>query len=326
MLKVARMPKLRLTVDGGVFLESEQVRLAFDLVKVPKSTPDVVLVSHAHTDHYSTRALRAISSSSVIVMSRASRRIIDPLRRLRNVVEVNAGEAAEVGGLVIEAHEAGHILGSLQFAVELYGRRVVYTGDFNLEKRIILAPAPVLRADVLLIDATYGSPLYTFPERGELYAQVVSEVKERAGDREVMLRARKLGVAQEVTALLAMSTDFPIVVEPEIAELNAVYEEFGEILGRYASGDRPAPGAPLVARLSRKPPRGVYSLALTGWALRGGIPLSSHADFRQLIEYVRRSGAEVVVPFCGFREELAGYVSRELGVRAHSESAVIINL
>ncbi|MEZ0345153.1 MAG: MBL fold metallo-hydrolase [Infirmifilum sp.] len=318
------MRKVSVQVNKGVFLETSSTRVAFDPLTLKGKKPDLILVSHAHRDHYSPSLLRKVSQTTPILMSTASKRIIDPHGTLRNVREINPGETAEFNGIRVEAFHAGHILGSLQFRLEIAGIRVVYTGDFNMEKRVILEPGKPVKGDILFIDATYGLPIYVFPSRKELYSKLLSLIKE--DDGEVVLKARKLGVAQEVTALISMATRLPVLVEPEIAIYNQVFEEFGEFLGRYAISDTPTPGAPLVARLSRKFPRKIRTISLTGWATRGGLPLSSHGDFKQLVDYVRESNPQVVVPVCGFRKDFAAYVSGELGFQAVYSDEFILNM
>ena len=320
------MQELVLRVNKGVFLEFDTTLIALDPLVLPVKKPAIVLISHAHQDHYSPSVLRKLPPDTKIVMSVASRRIIDPRGILRNIVEVAPGEVIELGKARVEVFDAGHIIGSLQFLIDLGGREIVYTGDFNLERRIILKPATPIRSDILLMDATYGLPTYVFPSRKEIYSDLLSLIKKNNEKEEIALKARKLGVAQEVTALISMATHLPVLVEPEIAVYNEIYENFGEILGRYAISDKPAPGAPLVAKLSRKFPRKIRSIPLTGWATKSGIPLSSHGDFKQLVEYVKQSNPQLVIPVCGFREDFARHVSEELGFEASHEEEIIVKM
>ncbi len=317
------MMEVKLLINRGVFLETNSVKIAFDPLVLPPAKPQAILISHAHQDHYSVRVLRKLSN---IVMSRATREIIDPKGRLKNVIEVDPGENVEINGLVIETFHSGHIIGSLQFRITLGNATIVYTGDFNLEKRVVLQPATPLRGDLILIDGTYGHPAYVFPRRREIYEEIISRVKEVAEDGGIVLKARRLGVAQELTALISMSTNLPVIVEPAIAKYNEIYEKHGEILGRYAVSEEPRRGAPLIAQLSRRLPRNIPAIPVTGWALKTGFPLSSHADFSQLLEYVKRGEPQVVVPVCGFREDFSRYVRENLGVESYSGERISIKL
>jgi len=94
---------------------------------------------------------------------------------------------------------AGHILGSA--TVELCvgggtGRRLVYSGDLGRRGRPILRePDPVVEADVLLVESTYGDRLHALhPE--EILAGLVREAA--AGPRTLLVPAFAVGRTQEL--------------------------------------------------------------------------------------------------------------------------------
>jgi Cft2 family RNA processing exonuclease len=65
----------------------------------------------------------------------------------------------------------------------------------------------------------------------------------------------------------------------------------------------------------------------TGWALslRGrnaAFPLSSHADFEQLVSFIKACAPEKVYFFTGFAEELRRKVKSELGLDARAVSLI----
>jgi putative mRNA 3-end processing factor len=300
---------------GGIVVEAGGKRLLLDPTGIPDRKPDVVFVSHAHSDHCRPSVLRALKGVPK-VMSHATRDLVDPRRRLDSVVAVNAGEEVEVAGLQLEVHEAGHVIGSLQLRFDA-GATVVYTGDFNLERRVVMRPAPVLKADVLVIDATYGHHRYTFPPRPLLYKAIVQTVREAVEEgRGLALAARALGTGQELTALLSLVAKVVPFVEEKIAEKNRIYEKYGEVLGEYAVHSlRPPRGAIAVVPLSSDHPGAV---PCTGWAVGRGIPLSSHAGFSDLLRYVVESGVATIYAFSSFASSFASYISREMGVEAYA--------
>jgi putative mRNA 3-end processing factor len=305
---------IRIYRSGGIVVEAGGKRLLLDPTGIPDKKPDLVFVSHAHSDHCRPSVLRALSGIPK-VMSPATRDLVDPRRRLDNVVAVSAGEEVEVAGLQLEAHEAGHVIGSLQLRFNA-GATIVYTGDFNLERRIVMRPAPVLKADVLVIDSTYGHPSYSFPPRPRLYKAIVQAAREAVEEgRGVALAARVLGTGQELTALLSLVAKLVPFVEEKIAERNRVYEKYGEPLGEYAvHALKPPEGAVAVVSLSSNYPGAV---PCTGWAVKSGFPLSSHACFNDLIRYVEESRASIVYAFSGFAGRFADHVSHEIGIEAH---------
>jgi len=296
----------------GLYIVLERAVLLADPLSPPQEKINAILVSHAHSDHCNIKALLSVPNVPKL-MSRATRDLIDPRRKLKNVILLEPGDTVELGNVTIEAHEAGHVLGSLQFTIHSR-QSVVYTGDVNLERRVILPPGDLLKADVLIIEATYGRPEYTFPPREVLYRELLHVVKERLSEgKPLALGARKLGVAQEVTALLAHSGIAVPLVHPSIDRYNRLYEEYGVILGPYAVAEyvveKPVP---YVAPL-----RSGKTFPCTGWAAKysKGLPLSSHAGFDKLVRYALESGAESIYTVYGFAKCLAKFL-REEGLNA----------
>jgi len=306
---------LEIEYRGGILIKLGSTLVLADPVSTPPRRPDVVLVSHAHRDHYSSRTLRSLRGVPK-VMSPPTRDLVDSRRLLRGVIELKPGESVEVGDLQIEAEEAGHVIGSLQFRISWRTLEVVYTGDFNLQPRVILKPARVLKADVLIMEATYGDPRYVFPPRPSIYRMLLDLVRQRE-ESPPKLAGRTLGTAQELTALLALSRlGVTPVVHPRIGRVNYVYEKHGEFLGSYAVSEEleRVERAPAIVPLGWRRMRGDV-VVCTGWAVEWGgrwsAPLSSHADFEQLVEYAERSRAERVFTVYGYSRSLAEYLRRE---------------
>lgn len=302
---------LNIFYDKGIFVESRGRRVLIDPVGLPRKKPDVVLISHAHRDHCNKRVIQSLNVP--IILSEATRDFLG-LQASSNHIIVSPGEQVEVGGLQIEAHNAGHILGSLQFRISL-DKSVVYTGDFNFEPRIILNPADILKADVLIVEATYGHPRYVFPPRRELYPQLIEKVLKLLSEGlMVTLAARPLGVSQELTAVLSLSKVSVPIVHEKIWRYNVLYEKYGENLGRYLvyHSEKYVREKPLIAPLTVKRNK----ITCTGWSVtsRHGIPLSSHSDFKGIVRYVRKSQAEEIYTVYGFSKFLAEYLERELGI------------
>lgn len=82
-----------------------------------------------------------------------------------------------------------------------------------------------------------------------------------------------------------------------------------------------------VKKLSRA---GKNFIACTGWAITWkkltGLPLSSHADFNDLIRYITESNAEIIIPVYGFRKEFCSLLRNEYNMEAYDLSnKVVIN-
>lgn len=112
----------------------------------PRDLPaiDVVLLSHAHFDHFDLQTLNCFDNRTQII---TAARTGDILRRLRvrRITELEWGEAHTVhtadGELVVRAIEVNHLGPRLRsdthrgfngYVLERSGRRVIFSGDTNL--------------------------------------------------------------------------------------------------------------------------------------------------------------------------------------------------
>lgn len=224
-------------------------------------------------------------------------------------------------GLRFRILNAGHILGSSQLCVE-DGFTLVYTGDMNLAGGLTTGKAEVPRCDVLILEATFGSPRYVFPPRAEVLKEIRDWAEECfAKGRRPVLLAYALGKAQELTR--GLSGGLEIRVHETALKFHQRYESLGVNLGRYApyedgeDGDYVVITPPGTKGRWEGHPRAMVS----GWALDGNaarrygveeaFPVSDHSDFPSLLEYVEKAQPQVVYTVHGS----AGELSAELRAR-----------
>ena len=126
----------------------------------PRLGPEKVFVSHAHSDHTAAHREVILSSPTARLMQARV-----PGKRLEHVLDY--GQAAQFGengqSYSITLVPAGHIFGSAMSLIELEGTRLLYTGDFKLRRGLSAEPCQPARADVLIMETTYGRPQYVFP-------------------------------------------------------------------------------------------------------------------------------------------------------------------
>ncbi len=264
--------------------------------------------SHAHSDHAPRRPV-----GDGLIASKETRGLLGFPGEGKREFEFN--------GLRFRMLNAGHILGSSQLCVE-DGFTLVYTGDMNLAGGLTTGKADVPKCDVLILEATFGSPRYVFPPR----AEVLKEIRDWAegcfakGTRPVLL-AYALGKAQELTKGLSMNLE--IRVDPSVLRFNQRYEGLGVDLGRYAPYEEGEDGDYVVITPPgmRKKFDGYPRAMVSGWAMGGNasrrygvenaFPLSDHSDFPSLLEYVEKAEPQVVYTVHGS----AGELSEELRAR-----------
>ncbi len=214
-------------------------------------------------------------------------------------------EAVEFGGLRLTALPAGHCLGSAMLLAEDGERSLLYTGDFKLGPSSTSETAELPKADILIMESTFGRPHYRLPPRNAVIAQLMKLVHAALADgRTPVIHAYPLGKSQEVTKLLTDS-GVPVLQHPVVYAVSREYEKCGVVLGDFGEFDgRPLQGHAIVtlprgSKNHRLPGLGrTVSIAVTGWAADAAakyrlgvdhaLPLSDHADYDDLIETVRR--------------------------------------
>lgn len=283
--------------DGGLKLTRADLAVDFRR-RMPRA-----FVSHAHNDHMARHELAFCTP--------ATGELYQQRLGVRPVLELPYREPREWGGLRLTTYPAGHCLGSAMLLAEDDGRSLLYTGDFKLGESATSEQAELPRADILVLESTYGDPRYRFAPREELVQQLVDVVRRAlAAERTPIIEAYALGKAQEVTKLLT-NHGIAVLQHRSVFEISRVYERCGMPLGRVAEfTGLPLEGHALVVPPGKHRGAGLQGvrrpcrIAVTGWALGGGwsrrfgvdeaIPLSDHADFDELLEAVERVGAREV--------------------------------
>lgn len=280
-------------------------------------------VSHAHTDH-ARKHERIIATPETVLMYR-SRYPSVPARA------IPFGRRVKFGKATVELFPSGHMLGAAQILVEVGAVRIVYTGDFKVYPNLTCPSVEVRRCDILIMESTYGDPQFAFPPQGQVHTRIVSFVERAMMDGYIpVLVGYAMGKAQEAVALM-QKRGYQVLVDKAIAEVNELYRKAGvklEPTTTFAE-ERPQGKVIVVAPQSLKDEeyrklRRTRSLFLSGWSQskrrRGnfgadlGVPLSDHADFTQLIEYVRQCGATKVYTLHG--EPHFAHLLREHGIDA----------
>ncbi len=313
--------------NSGILIESDGERIIFDPRRRERDCSHI-FVTHAHLDHSKGLRFHDVEKSS----TRETGEIASRYGRLTRWRPLPYGEKVEVGGLEVEAHNAGHVLGSASYEVSTSDGRLLYTGDMQFKDTLTLKAAEPVDCDVLVIEATFGSPFFKFPERGEIVRDMVEWAFKTVRDGRIpTFRTDSLGNAQEIVRAFNMLTNLPVVVHRRIAEINQVYEEHGISLEFLISGSEEAREVEasgeciliIPKNLKVDDPR--FKVALvSGWSLLYGgrrgdsFPLSDHADFNQLIEFIEACKPRVVLTCFGgrFNRVLAQQVEKRMGIEA----------
>ena len=121
----------------------------------------------------------------------------------------------QIGEAKILFLNAGHIPGSSQILIEVEGKRILYTGDFNpVATRLIDgADQEYEDLDILITEGTYSNEDH--PERSRIEKEFVSRATEIVkNDGVVLVPAFGVGRSQEIISILsAHDFKFPIFVD-----------------------------------------------------------------------------------------------------------------
>ncbi|OLB72508.1 hypothetical protein AUI06_01185 [archaeon 13_2_20CM_2_52_21] len=324
------MRKDRVGWLDGLFIGASNATLVIDpstTRRIPKTAR--VLVSHAHGDHTGGFRYRGLKQSTP-----ETRSIHSALHdhRIANFRPLEINSQLVVDDIRVKALDAGHMLGSAQFLIDTPDTSILYTGDINCVNTLTTKAAEPEQCDVLVIEATYGSPHYRFPTRETVYAEIVEWALEAIKEGRIpCLHVYAAGKAQEVVRLFNVYTRLPVIVNPRLDGVNETYHKSGVHLDWFSSESRdgktildkdpcvylttPSDRTHIGRRSSR-----AYA---TGWALSlsgrvTAFPLSSHADFDQLISFVKACDPDQVYIFTGFAEDLRRALRSRLGLDARA--------
>ena len=312
--------------SSGIFLYSRRLVILIDPMgnkPSPTLKPDIILISHAHSDH--VRGLKSVYKPGIpVIMSEPTLRILlmnGYKIRTEDIFLLSPGDTIDFKNIQITAYNAGHIIGSLMFSIDFGRIKIGYTGDFNYEDTVISYKADVIDSDVLILDATYGHPTFSFPPRHILYRLIREKIKQAIDNGFIpSLHGYSLGKGQELTRLAANFISGLISVNSEIARYNKVYEDTSKVrLGDYIVGQI---GDILVRdfKASKKQSMPfIRKFLFTGWTImfknrHYGFPLSSHSSFVKLIDYVLKTQPSIIFTLYKYKDFFASFLKNELGI------------
>jgi putative mRNA 3-end processing factor len=326
---------------------------ALDLHLDPQRSVSRAFVSHAHGDH----AAADLSGVGTLLSSPETRVLVEARRSTRPSVTRTIGwdesielpiDRAHGGGTArVSIAPAGHILGAAQLVIDHPGGRFVYTGDYQSGASPTHATGAPVPCDELVIESTFGLPIFRFPPREQTTQRIVDWCRAHlaAGATPVLL-GYALGKSQALVHA-CLAAELPVVAHGAVHRMCAAYESLGVPMGvadgrliPYAmhveqerksrkKADREAAvivsppqtrGQPMIRK--RTDARIAY---VSGWALidaaieqrraDAGFALSDHADYDDLVATARATGARRIYVTHGDDVEVfARLVTHETGI------------
>jgi putative mRNA 3-end processing factor len=296
------------------------------------------VVTHAHYDHL-TGLQQSLRKCKAVIMTAATKDLLEAMRGRWSLMRENIKTLAYEETLTYEdekltLHFADHILGTAQVLVEDdEGTRILYTSDFKLPK------TPIIDADVLVIEATYGNPLQVRPFEKVVENALISLVERGLKQGPVYIFGYH-GKLQEVMQILRNArVEAPFIVPEKVFRISKICEKHGMKLGRYLLFSEEEAQSMLKRKESyialyhmnsrRFIGKDAFRILVSGWEFSSPrrqigdnehiIALSDHSDFKGLLQYVEESKPKLVVTDnyrVGAAKTLAKQIEKRLKIPA----------
>ncbi|HYH45317.1 MAG TPA: ligase-associated DNA damage response exonuclease [Thermoanaerobaculia bacterium] len=288
------------------------------------------VITHAHGDHarWGSAAYLAAEPSLPLLRRRLGEAAV--------LEGVPYGKRVRLGETTVSFHPAGHVLGSAQVRVEREGEVWVVSGDYKRQPDSTCAQFEPVACDTFVTEATFGLPIYRWPDTPEVAREVLAWWQESAAaGRAAVLFCYALGKAQRLLAELALLTDRPVFVHGAVEPLNACYRDAGipmlptRLVGTSGDVER---GRSFAGEMVLAPPSAAGSPWMrrfgdastgfaSGWmrvraARRGrgyerGFVLSDHADWPDLLRSIAETGARRILATHGATGPLVRYLCEQ---------------
>ncbi|AHF80701.1 MBL fold metallo-hydrolase [Thermococcus paralvinellae] len=251
----------------------------------------VAFQSHAHTDHF--------VSGNVIFSTKATK-FLSHLRKGGFYKVVPFGKSFYIGDYKAKLYPAGHMLGSAQIYIEFDEFSLLYTGDVKWFRLRTAEKSRFRKADILIIEATFGVPMYNFPSPKEAEKKLIAFVESVLDKGKTpTLYANQMGKAQELLKILDVH-GYTVRTSRDIIKVARIYEKFG-IKFKNIDND----GEVLLRGFRSPKPRNSlspYELYVSGF---GNLKLSNHGDFWELMRIVEKVKPEKIYTVYGHAKEFS---------------------
>jgi Cft2 family RNA processing exonuclease len=314
---------MRIRYDGGILLQD----LLKEVILDPARKTPGSIVSHGHMDHLTSGGIMTPGTLEIL-----------KVRRGGSGRPLPYGKEIDVNGFRVVLRDAGHVFGSAMVRVD----DVLYTGDFNPEGGATCGKARPEFVQSLIVDATYGRPGYSFPPKPEVEADLLSWLEMELAQGPVALAGYEFGKSQELVALVNR-LGVEVAAADKIADLADVYVRNGidltyRRLSELSEAERRDPRVYVLPPGWLQPPLddavswlggiGLRTAYVSGWCamfdftrrygLDAQFPLSDHADFEDLMDFIAACHPRKVYTVFRHAKELAKAVDRRLRIRSEA--------
>jgi len=234
MVKIKFMGGTHQVGGNAILINSNEGNLLLEYGVKPGTPPefpghirakdvDGIVIGHAHLDHSGGVPLFYLSEKKPYFATRTTSELIKILikdmiklnsyylpfeylemeKMMQQRNDLNYGQNVKLKDFNFRLLDAGHIPGSAMVDMEVNGKKILYTSDFNTVNTRLCSAAKVPRKkyDAVIVESTYA--LHEHPDRKQLENDFVNEVKATVNQGgKVLVPAFAVGRSHEVLSVL----------------------------------------------------------------------------------------------------------------------------
>jgi putative mRNA 3-end processing factor len=243
-----RTEKTQVLLDYGAMLDHTP---GFPMHVQPKEV-DAIILSHSHLDHSGAIPIFYVQGKKPLYTNRLTAELnqllisdfihlssyylpfeyLELKTMTNNSLHVDFNTEQKVGEITFQFKNAGHIPGSVQPLIEAEGKRILFTGDFNITETRLLPGAEMDYGDLdaVIIESTYATEEHT--ERMKLEKDFVvacTDIVEKGGT--VLVPAFGVGRSQELACVLAAHHfEYPVTIDGMARDVSRVMMNYPQFL------------------------------------------------------------------------------------------------
>lgn len=237
----------RILMDYGIKMSGEEENFP---EHVSGKDLTAIVITHSHIDHVGGTPLFYISGSVPLYMTELTFEVSEILlydmmkisqfflpfdnkaivKMRRHIKFLNYKERRKIGtDSYITLFNSGHIPGSSMILLEIDGKTILYTSDFNSVQTQLMDPAipPLNKIDALITESTYGTSDHD--PRIEVEKNFIESINRilDSGDSQVLVPAFGVSRSQEILMVLnKYNIKYPIFCDGMARKIARIYDTY----------------------------------------------------------------------------------------------------